>query len=101
MITREDYLNALELIDQYHQQLNLYDVSGSSEMVIGSLIRRTKMPTGNGFQKKIYTIGKIYKIEKIKYNYRNIKKAVGLRSDDNVLRWLSYDRVIAEHELVV
>jgi len=26
MITREDYLNALELIDQYHQQLNLSDV---------------------------------------------------------------------------
>jgi len=26
MITREDYLNALELIDQYHQQLNLPDI---------------------------------------------------------------------------
>ena len=25
MIKREDYLNALELIDQYHQQLNLSD----------------------------------------------------------------------------
>ena len=30
MITREDYLNALELIDQYHQQLNLSDVRRSS-----------------------------------------------------------------------
>jgi len=26
MIKREDYLNALELIDQYHQQLNLQNV---------------------------------------------------------------------------
>ena len=29
MITREDYLNALELIDLYHQQLNLSDVRHS------------------------------------------------------------------------
>lgn len=29
MITREDYLNALELIDQYHQQLDLSDVRRS------------------------------------------------------------------------
>jgi hypothetical protein len=30
MITREDYLNALELIDLYHQQLNLSDIRRSS-----------------------------------------------------------------------
>ena len=30
MITREQYLNALELIDQYHQQLNLSDIRRSS-----------------------------------------------------------------------
>lgn len=29
MITREDYLNALELIDLYHQQLNLSGVRRS------------------------------------------------------------------------
>ncbi len=29
MIKRKDYLNALELIDQYHQKLNLSDVSNS------------------------------------------------------------------------
>jgi hypothetical protein len=30
MITREQYLNALELIDQYHRQLNLSDINNSS-----------------------------------------------------------------------
>jgi hypothetical protein len=29
MITREDYLNALELVDQYHQQLKVPNVSVS------------------------------------------------------------------------
>ena len=30
MITREDYLNALELIDLYHRQLNISDIRNSS-----------------------------------------------------------------------
>jgi len=50
MITRKDYLNALELIDQYHQQLNLSDVRNSplsDKTEIGSWFAGlSKKPTG-------------------------------------------------------
>ena len=50
MITRKDYLNALELIDQYHQQLNLSDVRNSplsDKIEIGSWFAGlSKKPSG-------------------------------------------------------
>jgi hypothetical protein len=51
MIKREDYLNALELIDQYHQQLNLQNVSNS--FICVNKMHYTKITEG-----KKYTLGK-------------------------------------------
>ena len=76
----------------------LFGVSNSGDIDVGSVLKRIKMPSGNGNQLNKYTIGNTYKIERIKEVYWG--KVVGLRSDDGVLRWLSYDRVTKEHELV-
>lgn len=82
------------------QVLDLFSVSNNSGIKVHTLLKRVKMPKRNGCQLKLYTIGKVYKVERIKYNYRYIKKAIGLRSDDGVLRWLSQSRVVNEHEIV-
>ena len=53
MITREDYLNALELIDLYHQQLNLSDVRHSSSSVKTSIV---KWMEENNIPKRIQSV---------------------------------------------
>ena len=62
MITREEYLNALELIDRYHQQLDLQNVSGRSEPLNPNLKRGDFVIYNSGSNSQYLTKGKKYRL---------------------------------------
>ena len=62
MITREEYLNALELIDQYHQQLNLSNVRRRSEQLNPDLDRGDFVEYIGGLNSQYLTKGKKYRL---------------------------------------
>ena len=70
MITREEYLNALELIDQYHQQLNLSNVRGRREQLNPNLDRGDFVEYIGGSNSKYLTKGKKYRLTGKMYGKR-------------------------------
>ena len=62
MITREDYLKALEIVNQYNQQLNLQNVRVRSERLSRDLDRGDFVEYKGGSNSRYLTKGKKYRL---------------------------------------
>ena len=84
MITRNEYLKALKVIEQYKFENQI------GEVAVGDMFKYRQHPKG-GKTRPNLTIGNIYEVLKVRRNYLYKQLAVAIRDDGGHLRWYSFD----------
>ena len=83
MISKEQYLNAKKIVEQYDQENVLYRIK------TGEVFRyKTKIPGKAGVKSRL-TVGENYEIVKVKTNYKYSDINIAIYDDNMRLSWYS------------